>query len=373
MAGKADSSGPYGIASLDKVTADINRDLGAGSLMTMGNGLAEELPRITTGSVKLDRAIGGGYPRGRIIEIYGPESSGKTSLALTAAARVQQAGGVAAFIDAEHALSREWCESIGLDPDLLLISQPDSGEQALRVANMLIRSGAVDLVVVDSVAALVPKAEIDGQVGDSHVGLQARLMSQSLRMMANGFTDKGDRKAKAVLIFINQLREKIGVQFGNPETTTGGKALKFYASVRLDVRPVEVLTGKGGRAESSGRKLKISAVKNKTAPPYRVAEVDIYFGAGVQRAGVSLAAEVVDLGVETGLIRKAGAFYTFPGQDSAVQGRDASIAWLDAAPDVLYSLGQQVMERLQSGTLVVPEPEPEEKLLANVGSDPFQV
>jgi recombination protein RecA len=372
MAGKSNSSGPYGLASLEKVTADINSEMGLGSLMTLGS-TAVEMPRITTGSVKLDRAIGGGYPRGRIIEIYGPESSGKTSLALTAVARVQQAGGVAAFIDAEHALSREWCESIGIDPDLLLISQPNSGEDALRAANMLVRSGSVDLVVVDSVAALVPKAEIDGEIGDSHVGLQARLMSQALRMIANGFTDKGDRGAEAVLIFINQLREKIGVLFGNPETTTGGKALKFYSSVRLDVRPTEVLTGKGGRAESSGRKLKITAVKNKTAPPYRIAEVDIYFGAGVQRAGVSIAAEVVDLGVETGLVKKSGAFYTFPGEESAVQGRDNAITWLDAAPDVLSALGAKVVERLKSaGPSAVPEPEPEE-LLATVGGDPFQL
>ncbi len=294
---------------------------------------------IPTGSIALDVALGiGGLPRGRVVEIYGPESSGKTTVALHAVASAQKAGGIAAFIDAEHALDPEYAKKLGVDTDALLVSQPDTGEQALEIADMLIRSGALDVIVIDSVAALVPRAEIEGEMGDSHVGLQARLMSQALRKITGALSNSG-----TTAIFINQLREKIGVMFGSPETTTGGRALKFYSSIRLDVRRIETL--KDG-TDAVGSRTRVKVVKNKVSPPFKQAEFDILYGIGISREG-----GLIDMGVEQGFVRKSGAWYTYEG-DQLGQGKENARAFLRDNPDLSDELEKKIKEKLGIGPRV---------------------
>ncbi len=322
--------------SLENAMAQIDRAHGKGAVMRLGDQARAPIEVIPTGATALDIALGiGGLPRGRVVEIYGPESSGKTTVALHAVANAQKAGGVAAFIDAEHALDPEYAKRLGVDTDALLISQPDSGEQALEIADMLIRSGALDIIVIDSVAALVPRAEIDGEMGDSHVGLQARLMSQALRKMTGAINGSG-----TTAIFINQLREKIGVMFGSPETTTGGKALKFYASVRMDVRRIETL--KDG-TDMVGNRTRIKVVKNKLAPPFKQAEFDIMYGQGISREG-----SLIDVGVEAGIVRKAGAWYTYDG-DQLGQGKEKSRQFLKDNPDLAEELEKKIFEHMGIG------------------------
>jgi len=319
--------------ALEAALANIDKQFGKGAIMRMGSTERPPVEVIPTGSVALDIALGiGGLPRGRIIEIYGPESSGKTTLTLHAIANAQRAGGIAAFIDAEHALDPEYAQKLGVDIDQLLVSQPDTGEQALEIADMLIRSGSVDLVVIDSVAALVPKAEIEGEMGDSHVGLQARLMSQALRKITGGLN-----QTKTTAIFINQLREKIGVFFGSPETTAGGKALKFYASVRLDIRRIQTL--KDG-ADAVGNRTRVKVVKNKMAPPFKQAEFDILYGTGISREG-----SLIDFGVEHGLIKKSGAWYTYDG-DQLGQGMENSRRFLLEHPEVAQEIEDKLLIKL---------------------------
>jgi recombination protein RecA len=322
--------------ALEAALGQIDRQFGKGSVMRMGEGSRVAVEVIPTGSIALDVALGiGGLPRGRVVEIYGPESSGKTTLTLHAVANVQRAGGVAAFIDAEHALDPEYAKKLGVDIEQLIISQPDTGEQALEIADILIRSGGVDVLVVDSVAALVPKAEIEGEMGDSHVGLQARLMSQALRKITGGLST-----SKTTAIFINQLREKIGVFFGSPETTTGGKALKFYASVRLDIRRIETL--KEG-TDAVGNRTRVKVVKNKMAPPFKQAEFDILYGQGISREG-----DVIDLGVEHGFIRKSGAWYTCDG-DQLGQGKENARTFLRDNPQLCDELEVKIKQKLGVG------------------------
>lgn len=319
--------------ALESALAQIDRQFGKGAVMRMGSQERQAVEVIPTGSVALDVALGiGGLPRGRIVEIYGPESSGKTTLTLHAIANAQRAGGVAAFIDAEHALDPEYAKKLGVDIDALLVAQPDTGEQALEIADMLIRSGSVDLVVIDSVAALVPKAEIDGEMGDSHVGLQARLMSQALRKITGSLNS-----TKTTAIFINQLREKIGVFFGSPETTSGGKALKFYASVRLDIRRIQTL--KEG-ADAVGNRTRVKVVKNKMAPPFKQAEFDILYGVGISREG-----SLIDFGVEHGFVKKSGAWYTY-GSDQLGQGMENSRRFLIENPDIALELEEKILTKL---------------------------
>ena len=301
--------------------------------MRLGSDERAPVAVIPTGSVALDVALGiGGLPRGRIVEIYGPESSGKTTLTLHAIANAQRAGGIAAFIDAEHALDPEYAKKLGVDIDALLVSQPDTGEQALEIADMLVRSGSIDLIVIDSVAALVPRAEIEGEMGDSHVGLQARLMSQALRKLTGGLSQTG-----TTMIFINQLREKIGVFFGSPETTAGGKALKFYASVRLDIRRIETL--KEG-TDAVGNRTRVKVVKNKMAPPFKQAEFDILYGIGISREG-----SLIDFGVEHEIVRKSGAWYTYDG-DQLGQGKENSRRYLSENPEVAKEIEDKILTKL---------------------------
>jgi recombination protein RecA len=322
--------------SLETALLQIERQFGKGSVMRLGEETRVPVEVIPTGSISLDVALGlGGLPRGRIVEIYGPESSGKTTVALHALANAQKAGGIAAFIDAEHALDPEYAKKLGCDTDALLVSQPDTGEQALEIADMLIRSGAIDVIVIDSVAALVPKAEIEGEMGDSHVGLQARLMSQALRKITGALN-----QTKTTAIFVNQLREKVGVMFGSPETTSGGKALKFYASVRLDIRRIETL--KDG-TDAVGNRTRVKVVKNKMSPPFKVAEFDILYGTGISREG-----SLIDLGVEQGIVRKSGAWYTYEG-DQLGQGKENARNFLRDNPDLANEIEKRIKEKLGVG------------------------
>lgn len=322
------------LKALQAAMAKIEKDFGKGSIMKLGDEKVEPVDVIPTGSLALNAALGvGGYPKGRIIEIYGPESSGKTTLAIHAIAESQRAGGIAAFIDAEHAFDRFYAAKLGVNVDELLISQPDNGEQALEIADQLIRSSAIDIIVVDSVAALTPKAEIEGDMGDNKVGLQARLMSQALRKLTSTIN-----KTNTTCIFINQLREKIGVMFGNPETTTGGNALKFYASVRLDIRRVTTL--KDGDTPI-GNQVRVKVVKNKVAPPFRKAEFEITFGEGISHIG-----EVVDLGVELGIIKKSGSWFSY-GESKVGQGRDAVKKILADNPELCEEIEAQIAEALK--------------------------
>jgi recombination protein RecA len=325
--------------ALETALLQIERQFGKGSVMRLGEETRVPVEVIPTGSIALDVALGlGGLPRGRIVEIYGPESSGKTTVALHAVANAQKAGGIAAFIDAEHALDPDYAKKLGCDTDALLVSQPDTGEQALEIMDMLIRSGAIDIVVIDSVAALVPKAEIEGEMGDSHVGLQARLMSQALRKITGALS-----QTKTTAIFINQLREKVGVMFGSPETTSGGKALKFYASVRLDVRRIETL--KEG-TDAVGNRTRVKVVKNKMSPPFKVAEFDIIYGVGISREG-----SLIDLGVEQGIVRKSGAWYTYEG-DQLGQGKENARTFLRENPDLANEIEKRIKEKLGVGPRV---------------------
>lgn len=322
--------------ALETALAQIERQFGKGSIMKLGDEGRVPVEAIPTGSIALDIALGiGGLPRGRVVEIYGPESSGKTTLALHAIANVQASGGIAAFVDAEHAFDPDYAKKLGVDIDNLLVSQPDTGEQALEIADMLIRSGALDLIVVDSVAALVPRAEIEGEMGDSHVGLQARLMSQALRKITGALSAHN-----TTAIFINQLREKIGVMFGSPETTTGGKALKFYASVRLDIRRIETL--KVG-TDPVGNRTRVKVVKNKVAPPFKQAEFDILYGEGISREG-----GILDMAVEEGFVRKSGAWYTYEG-DQLGQGKENARTFLKDNPALTDELERLLKEKMGVG------------------------
>ena len=329
--------------ALEIALGQIEKQFGKGSIMKLGeNGTHMNVSVVPTGCLELDIALGiGGFPRGRVIEIYGPESSGKTTLALHAVAEVQKTGGIAAFIDAEHALDPVYAANLGVDINEMYVSQPDSGEQALDIADALARSGAIDLIVVDSVAALVPRAELEGDMGDSHVGLQARLMSQALRKLSGTVA-----KSKTIVIFINQLREKIGVMFGNPETTAGGRALKFYASIRLDVRRIDAIKIGG---ELVGNRTRIKVVKNKLAPPFKVAEFDIVYGHGVSREG-----SLLDIGADHDLVAKSGSWYSYEGERIG-QGRENAKQFLVDHPDVAARLEEQIRAELTEGTLSAPE------------------
>ncbi len=330
------ASAPDREKALEIALAQIEKQCGKGSVMRLGEEGRAPVEVIPTGSIALDVALGiGGLPRGRIVEVYGPESSGKTTVALHAVANAQRAGGIAAFIDAEHALDPDYAKSLGVDTDALLVSQPDTGEQALEITDMLIRSGALDVVVIDSVAALVPRAEIEGEMGDAHVGLQARLMSQALRKITGALSTSG-----TTAIFINQLREKVGVFFGSPETTTGGKALKFYASIRLDIRRIETL--KDG-SDAVGNRTRVKVVKNKCAPPFKQAEFDILYGHGISKEG-----SLIDLGVEQGIVRKAGAWYTYEG-DQLGQGKENARKFLADNPDIAAEIEKRIKDKLGIG------------------------
>lgn len=335
-------------AALEMALKQIEKQFGKGSIMKLGEQTDRKISISPSGSLALDTALGvGGYPRGRIIEIYGPESSGKTTVALHAIAEVQQQGGQAAFIDAEHALDPVYAQKLGVNIDELLLSQPDTGEQALEIAEALVRSGAVDILVIDSVAALVPKAEIEGEMGDSHVGLQARLMSQALRKLSGAVN-----KSKTIAIFINQIREKIGVMFGNPETTPGGRALKFYSSVRLEVRRAETL--KQGN-EMVGNKTKIKVVKNKVAPPFKVAEVDIMYGEGISKEG-----EIIDLGSEVDIVQKSGAWYAY-NEERLGQGRENAKQFLKENPAIRAEIHEKLRQHYGLDEDVIASKEEEDQ------------
>ena len=347
--------------ALEAALAQIDKQYGKGSVMRLGDEVRAPIETISTSSIALDAALGiGGLPRGRVVEIYGPESSGKTTLALHAVANAQRNGGIAAFIDAEHALDPEYAKRLGVDTDALLVSQPDTGEQALEIMDMLIGSGSIDVIVIDSVAALVPRAEIEGDMGDSPVGLQARLMSQALRKITGRLA-----QSKTTAIFINQLREKIGVFFGSPETTTGGKALKFYASIRIDVRRIETL--KEG-AVPVGNRTRAKVVKNKMAPPFKQAEFDILYGYGISREG-----GLIDVGVENGLVKKSGAWFTYDG-DQLGQGKENARKFLLDNPDLTDELERRIREKLGVGlaaeeAAVEPKAKAEPKLKAVSGEN----
>ncbi|MFD1030944.1 recombinase RecA [Metaplanococcus flavidus] len=338
-------------AALDVALKQIEKQFGKGSVMKLGEKSDRNISSVSSGSLAVDSALGiGGYPRGRVIEIYGPESSGKTTVSLHAIAEVQASGGTAAFIDAEHALDPVYAQNLGVNIDELLLSQPDTGEQALEICEALVRSGAVDIVVIDSVAALVPKAEIEGEMGDSHMGLQARLMSQALRKLSGIIN-----KSNSIVIFINQVREKIGVMFGNPETTTGGRALKFYSSIRMEVRRAEAL--KSGN-DIIGNRTKIKIVKNKVAPPFRTAEVDIMYGKGISREG-----EIVDIGAELEIIQKSGSWYSYK-EDRIGQGRENAKQFLRDHGDISNEIANRIREQYgmaaASYTIAASKEEPEE-------------
>ena len=324
--------------ALSLVLSQIERNFGKGAIMRLGDATRMRVETISSGALTLDLALGGGLPKGRVIEIYGPESSGKTTLALHAIAEVQKGGGMAAFVDAEHALDPTYAAALGVDIANLLIAQPDTGETALEIVDQMVRSAAIDIVVIDSVAALVPRAEIEGEMGDSHMGLQARLMSQALRKITGNIGKSG-----CTVVFLNQLRQKIGVTYGSPEVTTGGNALKFYASVRLDIRRIQSLK-KG--TEEFGNRVKVKVAKNKVAPPFRIAEFDIIFGSGISTVGC-----VVDLAEETGVIVRKGAWYSYNGENIS-QGRDNAIKYLEENPEMAQEVQQQVRYKLEMGAVV---------------------
>lgn len=340
-------------AALDAALKKIEKNYGKGAVMKLGEKVDQRISTIPSGSLALDVALGvGGYPRGRIIEVYGPESSGKTTVALHAIASVQKEGGTAAFIDAEHALDPLYAQNLGVNIDELLLSQPDTGEQGLEIADALVSSGAVDIVVIDSVAALVPRAEIDGEMGDAHVGLQARLMSQALRKLSGSIN-----KTKTIAVFINQIREKVGIMFGNPETTPGGRALKFYATIRLEVRRAEQL--KSG-TDIIGNRTKIKVVKNKVAPPFKVAEVDIMYGRGISQEG-----ELLDMAVEKDIVDKSGAWYSYNGERIG-QGRDNAKNYIKERPELKEELNKLVRAAFDIGDVVPVEEVAEEELPLDV-------
>ncbi|NLA23940.1 MAG: recombinase RecA [Bacteroidales bacterium] len=321
------------LKALQLTIGKIEKDYGKGAIMKLGEKVVEDVPAIPSGSISLDYALGiGGYPRGRVIEIYGPESSGKTTLAITAIAEAQKLGGIAAFIDAEHAFDRNYAEKLGVDTENLLISQPDNGEQALEITDNLIRSGAIDIIVIDSVAALTPKAEIEGDMGDSKMGLQARLMSQALRKLTANIN-----KTQTCCIFINQLREKIGVMFGNPETTTGGNALKFYSSIRLDIRRISQIKDSDS---VTGNRTRVKVVKNKLAPPFKNAEFDIVYGEGISKVG-----EIIDLGVDFEVVKKSGSWFSY-GETRLGQGREAVKQLLLDNPELMEEIEAKIVEKL---------------------------
>lgn len=335
--------------ALDAALAMIEKDFGKGAIMRLGDEDRPPIQSISSGNTAIDVALGiGGWPRGRIVEIYGPESSGKTTVALHAIAQAQKGGGIAAFIDAEHALDPEYARKLGVDTDNLLVSQPDTGEQALEIADMLVRSGAIDIIVIDSVAALTPKAEIEGEMGDSHVGLQARLMSQALRKMTGALYNSG-----TTAIFINQLREKIGVMFGSPETTTGGKALKFYASVRCDVRRIQTL--KDGQ-DSIGNRTKLKVVKNKVSPPFKIAEFDIMYGEGISRES-----SIIDMGVDNGIVKKSGSWFTYEG-DQLGQGKEKARLFLKDNPELADEIEDKIFRALGVGAYAASNASPGDEL-----------
>ena len=322
--------------ALDMALAQIERQFGEGAVMKMGERGQMKVEAVSSGSLAIDVALGiGGLPRGRVVEIYGPEASGKSTLAMHVVAEAQRTGGICAYVDAEHAMDPDYAKNIGVDIDELLISQPDTGEQALEITDMLIRSGAIDVVVIDSVAALTPRAEIEGEMGDTHVGLQARLMSQALRKLTANLS-----KTKTIVIFINQLREKIGVMFGSPETTPGGRALKFYASIRIDIRRIEAIKSDG---EVTGSRTRIKVVKNKVAPPFRQAEFDIMYGKGISREG-----SLIDVGVEQGIVKKSGAWYTYEGEQLG-QGRENAKQFLTANPEIMVEIDTRIRTQLGMG------------------------
>jgi recombination protein RecA len=337
MAGKI-TDNPEKKKALDSVLKNIERSFGKGSIVRLGDSSRMKVETIPSGALTLDLALGGGLPKGRVIEIYGPESSGKTTLALHAIAETQRTGGIAAFVDAEHALDPTYAAAVGVDIENLLVSQPDTGEMGLEVVDQLVRSVAVDIVVIDSVAALVPRAEIEGDMGDAHMGLQARLMSQALRKITGNIGKSG-----CTVIFLNQLRQKIGIVYGNPETTTGGNALKFYASVRLDIRRTQTLK-KG--SEEYGIRAKVKVAKNKVAPPFRIAEFDIIFGKGISSIGC-----LIDMAEETGVIVRKGAWYSYQG-DNIAQGREKAIVYLEDNPEVTQKIELQVRQELSNGAVV---------------------
>ena len=336
MAAKTETSDKQ--KALNLVLTQIERNFGKGSIMRLGDATRMKVETIPSGALTLDLALGGGIPKGRVIEIYGPESSGKTTVALHAVAEVQRSGGIAAYVDAEHALDPQYASDLGVDIENLLISQPDTGEAALEIVDQLVRSAAVDVVVIDSVAALVPRAEIEGEMGDAHVGLQARLMSQALRKITGNMGKSG-----CTVIFINQLRQKIGVTYGSPETTTGGQALKYYASVRLDIRRIQTLK-KG--TEEYGTRAKVKVAKNKVAPPFRIAEFDIIFGKGISTLGC-----LIDLAEETGVVIRKGAWYSYNGENIS-QGRDNAIKYMEERPDFAKEVEKLVREKLEMGAQV---------------------
>jgi recombination protein RecA len=355
----SEKSNEQKLEALNDAMAQIEHNFGKGSVMRLGENVTRKVPVIPTGSIALDLALGiGGVPKGRVVEIYGPESSGKTTLTLHIVAQVQKAGGIAAFIDAEHALDPEYARNLGVDTDALIVSQPDTGEQALEIADMLVRSGSIDLVIVDSVAALVPKAEIEGDMGDSHMGLQARLMSQALRKMTGALN-----ATETTAIFINQLRDKIGVVFGSPETTTGGKALKFYSSVRMDIRRIETL--KEG-TEAVGNRTKVKVVKNKMAPPFKIAEFDIIYGEGISREG-----GLLDIGVQDEIVQKSGAWFIYNG-DQLGQGKEKARRFLVEHPEIANEIEAKIRAKHTptSDTTEVNEANDGQGLAAN--ADPVQ-